>query len=43
VRLLLYPDDAHVLVKRKNQAEATRKTLEWFDYYLQGGKKPAWF
>lgn len=43
VRLLLYPDDIHVLVRRKNQAEATRKTLEWFDYYLKGGKKPAWF
>ena len=43
VRLLLYPDDIHVLVRRKNQAEATRKTMEWFDYYLKDGKKPAWF
>lgn len=43
VRLLLFPDDPHVLVKPKNQTEATQKILQWFDYYLKNGRKPEWF
>lgn len=43
VRLLLFPDDPHVLIKPKNQIEATEKILQWFDYYLKNGKKPTWF
>lgn len=43
VRLLLFPDDAHVLVKPKNQTEATERILQWFNYYLKAGEKPKWF
>ena len=43
VRLLLFPDDAHVLVKSRNQTEATEKIMQWFNYYLKNGKEPAWF
>lgn len=43
VRLLLFPDDAHVLVKPKNQTDATERILQWFNYYLKNGEKPAWF
>lgn len=43
VRLVLYPDDPHVLLKPKNQIDATEKILQWFGYYLKEGKKPTWF
>jgi|GEM_PF-2331643 len=43
VHLLLFPDDAHVLRKPKNQTEATQKILQWFGYYLKNGEKPTWF
>ncbi len=43
VRLLLFPDDPHVLIKPGNQIEATQKILQWFGYYLKNGEKPSWF
>ena len=43
VRLLLFPDDPHVLIKPRNQIEATEKILQWFGYYLKNEKKPTWF
>lgn len=43
VRLLLFPDDPHVLIKPGNQIEATEKILQWFGYYLKNEKKPSWF
>ncbi|UJF28794.1 prolyl oligopeptidase family serine peptidase [Kaistella sp. 97-N-M2] len=43
VRLVLFPDDVHVLTKPKNQIDATEKILGWFGYYLKNGEKPKWF
>ena len=31
-----YPDEGHGFVKRENQIDAMRRTIEWFDRYLQG-------
>lgn len=42
-RLLLFPHDAHVLVRPDNQKEATTCFLQWFDYYLKNKPKPDWF
>lgn len=31
-----YPDEGHGFVKRENQIDAMRRTVEWFDKYLKG-------
>jgi dipeptidyl aminopeptidase/acylaminoacyl peptidase len=31
-----YPDEGHGFVKRENQIDAMRRTIEWFDRYLLG-------
>lgn len=43
VRLLLFPNDRHVLTKPENQVEATLRINEWFGYYLKNEKKPEWY
>lgn len=43
VRLLLFPNDPHVLSKSENQVEATRCINEWFGYFLKNEKKPLWY
>lgn len=39
---LVYPDEQHFMIDKKNQLDLTAKTLEWFDYYLKGASKPNW-
>lgn len=43
VRLVLFPNDPHVLSKKENQIEATQRINDWFGYYLKNGKKPLWY
>ena len=31
-----YPAEGHGFVKRENQIDALRRTVEWFDKYLKG-------
>ena len=33
-----YPNEGHGFVKRENQIDAIRRTIEWFDRYLKGHK-----
>jgi dipeptidyl aminopeptidase/acylaminoacyl peptidase len=35
-----YPNEGHGFVKRENQIDAIRRTIDWFDQYLMG-KSPA--
>jgi dipeptidyl aminopeptidase/acylaminoacyl peptidase len=32
-----YPDEGHGFVKRENQIDALKRTVEWFDKYLKNG------
>jgi dipeptidyl aminopeptidase/acylaminoacyl peptidase len=32
-----YPDEGHGFVKRENQIDALKRTVEWFDRYLKNG------
>lgn len=40
--MLVYPDEGHVLLNKRNQKDLTVKMLQWFDYYLKGTAKPSW-
>ncbi|WP_268225091.1 S9 family peptidase [Sinomicrobium oceani] len=40
--MLLYPEEAHVLIKPSNQKDLTLRIRAWFDHYLKGKKKPEW-
>ena len=31
-----YPQEGHGFVKRENQIDAIRRTIDWFDRYLKG-------
>ncbi|GEN73751.1 alpha/beta hydrolase family protein [Chryseobacterium lathyri] len=42
-KLLLFPKEVHVLLKKENQKEATIRFIQWFDYYLKDYKRPPWF
>jgi dipeptidyl aminopeptidase/acylaminoacyl peptidase len=33
-----YPNEGHGFAKRENQVDAIRRTIDWFDKYLKGGK-----
>jgi dipeptidyl aminopeptidase/acylaminoacyl peptidase len=33
-----YPQEGHGFVKRENQIDATRRTIEWFDQYLKSAR-----
>ena len=33
-----YPNEGHGFVKRENQVDAIRRTIDWFDRYLKGRK-----
>jgi dienelactone hydrolase len=41
--LLLFPNDAHILVHRENQFESTNRISQWFNYYLKNKERPDWF
>lgn len=42
VNLVLYPNEGHVLMKRKNIIDSSNKIKTWFDYHLKGMQKPDW-
>lgn len=43
VQLLLYRNEGHSISGAKNRKDVSRRTKEWFDYYLKIGVKPNWF
>lgn len=43
VRLLLVPNEKHVLTDKRNQTIVTEHLLQWFNFYLKDSTKPAWF
>lgn len=40
--LLLYPNEIHELMSRKNSEDLTRKVETWFDHYLKGKPSELW-
>lgn len=42
VNLVLYPNEGHSFMKRKNILDSSQKIKEWFNYYLKGEKEPQW-
>lgn len=40
--LILYPNEAHVLKNQKNKIDMSKRTKQWFDYYLKNKDKPDW-
>ncbi len=40
--LLVYEGENHSLRQEPNQLDYHRRTLEWFDHYLNGAEAPAW-
>lgn len=42
VTMLLYPDEAHGLLKNENNIDLRNKVMQWFDYYLKQKEKPDW-
>lgn len=42
VQLLLYKNEGHSINETKNRIDVSRRTKEWFDYYLKGKMKPNW-
>ncbi|WP_433836307.1 alpha/beta hydrolase family protein [Flavobacterium anhuiense] len=33
--MLLYPNEGHILLDKKNQKDITIRTLQWFNYFLK--------
>jgi len=42
VYMFNYNGEPHGLRKRQNQKDYTRRTQEFFDYFLKGAPKPEW-
>ncbi|MGE0079157.1 MAG: alpha/beta hydrolase family protein [Bacteroidales bacterium] len=40
--MINYKGDAHVLIKKANKEDFTRRMMEMFDYYLKGKPAPDW-
>lgn len=40
--MVIYPDEGHAILKPENQADLTRRTEEWFDYYLKKENPSLW-
>jgi len=40
--LLVYPGEEHGLEKKENGIDLSVRIMQWFDYYLKGGKKQDW-
>ena len=40
--MLQYPNQGHILSSAASQEDLSRKTLEWFDYYLKKKNPPDW-
>lgn len=41
-KMLLYPNEMHVLTKPFNQKSHSEKVLEWFDFYLKNERPAQW-
>lgn len=42
VQLLMYNNEDHSIANPKNQIDVSRRTKEWFDFYLKGRTEPDW-
>ncbi len=42
VNLILYPNEGHTLMNRKNIIDSSAKIKDWFDFYLKNEIKPDW-
>ncbi|MBP1222347.1 S9 family peptidase [Flavobacterium sp. 1355] len=40
--MLQYPNQGHILSSAAAQEDLSRKTIEWFDYYLKKSSSPKW-
>ncbi|WP_228011931.1 alpha/beta hydrolase family protein [Flavobacterium hungaricum] len=40
--MLLYPDEGHILLDKKNQKDITIRTLQWFNYFLKDDHTSDW-
>ncbi|KGO85907.1 hypothetical protein Q765_13835 [Flavobacterium rivuli WB 3.3-2 = DSM 21788] len=40
--MLIYPDEGHVLMDRKNQEDFTIRLEQWLDYFLKNDPVPGW-
>jgi dipeptidyl aminopeptidase/acylaminoacyl peptidase len=40
--MLVYPNERHALMNEKSQRDLSRRTLNWFDYYLKGKSPEPW-
>jgi len=40
--MLIYPKEDHNLKKHENQADLSRRMMEWFDYFLKDKKTAGW-
>src|SRR5690606_1114654 len=40
--LLIYPEEGHVLHKRNNKLDYSKRILEWLDYHLNNNKSIKW-
>ena len=40
--LLLYEQERHTIVNKKNQKDLTLKVENWFKHYLQGNEEMDW-
>ncbi len=38
-RLLIYPEEAHSIIKKENQKDLTERIKNWFDFYLKNQDK----
>lgn len=40
--MVLYEGENHAMASTANQADLTRRVMEWFGWLLKGGAKPSW-
>jgi len=40
--MLVYPNERHALMNEKSQRDLSRRTLNWFDYYLKDKQAESW-
>ncbi|CAC9974408.1 alpha/beta hydrolase family protein [Flavobacterium panici] len=40
--MLLYPEEGHLLLREPNQIDITKRTLQWFDFFLKGKQSEDW-
>lgn len=40
--MLLYPEEGHLLLRGPNQIDITKRTLQWFDFFLKKNQSEDW-